>query len=227
MHSTALAPGGSALHSLDLPEEDQARADVYALLSYLFLAPPDASLLTSLAGQHAIEPTFNAGPLALAMHRIFAAANAVDSFAVREEFDALFVSTGTPLLNPYGSRYLCGFMNDAPLAALREDLARLGLARRPSAWETEDHLGVLCETMRMLIAGTADFPPQTLDMQKAFFERHLEPWVSRCLADISDAGPANFYRVLAELAAVFFEVEAEGFAFLETDSSASDALSLA
>jgi hypothetical protein len=49
MHSTAFAPVDSTSHFSDLPEEDQVGADLYALLSYLFLAPPDADLLQSPA----------------------------------------------------------------------------------------------------------------------------------------------------------------------------------
>ena len=46
--------------------------------------------------------------------------------APADEFDLLFVSTGTPLLNPYGSFYLTGHLNDVPVAELRR-LQRLTL----------------------------------------------------------------------------------------------------
>jgi TorA maturation chaperone TorD len=217
MHRSAPSPTCGSPAPL-LPEEDQARADMYALLSHLLLAPPGSELLTSLAEHHEAATGLHAGHLEIALNQLCAAARAFDPAAVREEFDALFTSTGTPLLNPYGSRYLCGFLMDTPLAALREDLARLGLGRRDGAWETEDHLGLLCETMRILIEGDPPYLPQSLDVQRAFYERHIAPWVARCLEDIAQAAPANFYRVLAGCAAAFFAVETEGFSFLPSAS---------
>ncbi|NEX59985.1 TorD/DmsD family molecular chaperone [Noviherbaspirillum galbum] len=210
----------------DVSEVDAARADWYALLSHLFLAPPSPSLLDALAQSHDAELPLDSGVLAVAMNTLSAAALACDARAAREEFDALFVGTGTPLLNPYGSLYLCGFMMDFPLVTLREDLSGLGLARRTGTSESEDHLGLLCETMRVLIIGAPPFPPQPLSLQMAFFERHIAPWTKRCLADIRNAGPANFYRVVADVADLFFDVEAEAFAFEDTVLARDDAVSL-
>ena len=46
-----------------------------------------------------------------------------------DEWDVLFGGVGKPEVFLYGSYHLAGFLNERPLAALREDLARLGLAR--------------------------------------------------------------------------------------------------
>jgi TorA maturation chaperone TorD len=135
----------------------------------------------------------------------------MDPEAVAAEFDALFVAIGTPPVNPYGSKYLSGFMNDAPLAELRADLARFGIGKIRGVGEFEDHLGALCETMRVLITGAPGIARQPLARQQAFFEVHLAPWYERCLADIAAAEGANYYRLVARLAGAFLAIEAESF----------------
>src|SRR5690606_9168972 len=143
------APAGIAVASLPLASEDQARADLYALTARLLLAPPDAALLANLAGADSLASEQADNPLSLAWEKLILTAGIMDTYAIREEFNALFISIGTPQLNPYASVYLAGFMNEKPLAALRSELAQLGLARVAGVGELEDHLGVLCETMRI------------------------------------------------------------------------------
>ncbi|WP_229440548.1 molecular chaperone [Massilia sp. BSC265] len=200
---------------LPLLGEDQARADLYALLSRLLLAAPDGALLDALG--HA-DPILSEGGdpgLEQAWEALTLASRVMDPDAVAEEFDTLFVSVGTPPVNPYGSRYLAGYMNDTPLAELRADLARFGIGRVRGVGEFEDHLGALCETMRVLIAGApAQFGTiarQPLAQQQAFFEVHIAPWYERCLADIASAEGSNYYRLVARLAGAFLAIEAEAF----------------
>jgi TorA maturation chaperone TorD len=200
----------STLHD----DEDQARADFYGLFAHLLLAPPDAALLAALA---TAEPIAAAGEFALedAWLKLTQAAAVVDAEAAADEFSAMFISTGTPPLNPYESFYLTGHLNDAPLAGLRHDLARLGLARAPGVGESEDHLGALCETMRVLIQGAPGMPPRGLAAQKALFEAHIRPWYAACLADIANSADANFYRVVAGVVDAFLSIEAQAFAVLD------------
>jgi len=204
-------PALSTAHShmaLPLSGEDQARADLYALLSRLLLAAPDAALLHALA--HA-DPILSEGgdpALEQAWEALALASGVMDPEAVAEEFDTLFVSVGTPPVNPYGSRYLSGFMNDTPLAELRADLQRFGIGRVRGVGEFEDHLGALCETMRVLVAGAPGIPRQPLERQQLFFEVHIAPWYERCLADIGAADGANYYRLVARLAGAFLDIEA-------------------
>jgi TorA maturation chaperone TorD len=200
--------------ALMLADEDQARADFYALFARLLLAPPDDALLQALAQA---EPIAAAGEFALedAWLALTQAASAVDAGAVRDEFSRLFEGIGNPLLNPNGSYYLTGHLNDVPLAALRDDLARLGLARAPGVGDFEDHLGALCETMRVLIAGAPGFARRPLGAQKQFFEAHIRPWYAACLADIDGAEPANFYGVVARVVDAFLSIEAQAFAVLD------------
>ena len=204
-----------------LSGEDQARADLYALLARLFLAPPDAALLDALS---ASEPILaQGGDLALeqAWERLSMASSVMDAQAVQDEFDALFVAIGTPLINPYGSRYIAGFINDTPLAELRADLARLGLARVRGAGEFEDHIGALCETMRVLVGGVPGVRPQPVEQQRYFFEVHIAPWYERAMHDIAGADGANYYRLVARLAEAFLAIEADAFTVEEQSNEAA------
>ena len=211
------ATRASAAVAPPLSSEDQARADLYALAARLLLAPPGEVLLGQLA---AADPIFSEGgdpALERAWEKLVLASSVMDAQAVAEEFDTLFVSDGTPTLNPYGSLYLSGYMNDAPLAELRGDLARFGIGRVRGVAEFEDHLGALCETMRVLIAGGPGIRRQPLREQKTFFDARIAPWYERCLEDIRNAQGANFYKVVADFVAALLEIEAVAFTVEELD----------
>jgi TorA maturation chaperone TorD len=208
-----------------LSDEDQARADFYALIARLMLAPPDTALLKALAEAEPIaaDGLAEAGrALEDAWQKLTQAASVMDFEAVAEEFSALFVSTGNPLINPNGSFYLAGHLNDFPLAELRQDLARLRIARVRGVGEFEDHLAALCETMRVLITGAPGIARQPLDEQKRLFVAHIQPWYAACLADISNAEAANFYRVVAGFAGAFLAIEALAFGMWEEGKDPAD-----
>jgi TorA maturation chaperone TorD len=217
-HPQSAATAITTAVALPLSDEDQARADFYALIASLLLAPPGAALLAALAGA---DPIVADGldeegrALQEAWLKLTQAASVVDAGAVAEEFTTLFISTGNPLLNPYGSFYATGHLNDVPLAELRQDLARMRLARVRGVGEFEDHLGCLCETMRVLIAGAPGIARRPLADQKHFFGAHLQPWYAACLRDIAGAEAANFYRVVGAFAGAFLAVESHAFAVWE------------
>jgi TorA maturation chaperone TorD len=200
---------------LPLAQEEQARADTYGLIARLLLVPPDDALLASLAGADA---SFGASkspdsdqPLERAWLGLSLAARQIPGAAVRDEFTELFISTSIPKINPYGSLYLAGFLHEKPLAALRTDLAHLGLARRAGALETEDHLGALCETMRRMILGGQGAPRQPLARQQEFFEVHIATWSGACLEHLRQADGARFYGVLADFVVAYFDIERAAF----------------
>lgn len=195
-----------------LPPEEQARADFYALIANLLLRAPDASLLSALAQADSLHSEQTDNPLDRAWEKLIVAANMVGAGAVNDEFDALFTSIGTPPVNPYGSVYLSGFMMERPLARLREELAMLELSRAGTVAESEDHLGALCEAMRLMITGAGNMPARPVREQRRFFISHIAPWHARCLDDIRDAQGANFYRVVADVAQAFFDIESQAFA---------------
>lgn len=189
--------------------EDQARADFYALISYFLLTPPSVALLADLACASDLHAQDAASTLDKAWGKLVAAASITHADAVREEFNELFISTGTPLINPYASLYLAGFVNEKPLARLRADLQSLGMARAPGSHELEDHLSGLCDAMRVMITGTEGDLTQALDKQREFFATYIAPWYSRCLTDIRNASGARFYSLVANFAEAFFDIEAQ------------------
>jgi TorA maturation chaperone TorD len=191
------------------PAEEQARARFYSLLATLLLAPPSEELLHALASADPI--TGEAGDLESPWEQLVLVAGIMDADAVREEFAALFVATGTPLINPHASLYLSGFMMDRPLAALRDTLRELGLRRQTGALELEDHLGSLFETMSLLIQ-----QGRPLAIQRAFFNAHIGSWLERCLEDIRQAPGANFYRKLADVIEALYNIEIVSFDLLST-----------
>ncbi|MDB5884840.1 MAG: cytoplasmic chaperone TorD family protein, partial [Polaromonas sp.] len=121
---------------------------------------------------------------------------------------------GKPEVYLFGSHYLSGFLNEKPLAALRTDLAALGLARDAAMSETEDHPAYLCEVMRYLIAGD-DVEVANLTRQLAFFSGHVQPWFPMMCDAVMHHPKARFYRSLAAFTQAFINVEAQGFDMLD------------
>ena len=121
---------------------------------------------------------------------------------------------GKPEVYLFGSHYLSGFLNEKPLAALRNDIAALGLARDDAMSETEDHVAYLCEVMRYLIAGD-DVEVANLTRQRTFFSCHVQPWFPRMCDAVMQHPKAGFYSRLAAFTQAFISVEAQGFDMLE------------
>ncbi|WP_426113258.1 TorD/DmsD family molecular chaperone [Massilia sp. PWRC2] len=198
---------------MPLPQEDQARANIYGLLARLLLAPPDAGLLDSLAASDALVSESGAQPLDVAWDQLSVTARLLPTDHVIGEYNDLFVSTAAPRVSPHGSIYLAGFLHEKPLVLLRADLAKLGLGRRAGVRETEDHLGALCETMRQLISRK-----RTVDDQHAFFDKHIGSWYVACLHHLRRAEGAQFYARVADLAEAFFSLEQQAFQVAEDDA---------
>lgn len=188
-----------------LAPEEQARANFYALLSRLFYAP-DAALLAALAQAEELEGDDAA--LADAWRNLCTAAANSDPATVREEFDTVFVGTGKAPITLYTSAYSIKYSNEAPLAALRGELAKLGL--RGEAAEPEDHVAALCDVMRYLIGeGEAG-----LEEQKRFFERWIQPGAEPLCAAIERNDQTSFYKHVARIAKTFFALEHAAFEML-------------
>lgn len=203
---SASFPATSAL------DEELARAELYGLLARLWYAAPDDELLAAFQVAPTEAPAAGAF-LEEPWREVVGAARGLDAAAARDEYDALFGGIGKPEVYLFGSHYLSGFLNDKPLARLRADLDRLGLAREQAVPETEDHVACLFEVMRYLIAGE-DVAVANLTQQQAFFAAHVQPWLPAMCDAVAQHPKANFYAALAALTRAFAEVEAQGFAML-------------
>jgi TorA maturation chaperone TorD len=203
---SASFPATSAL------DEELARAELYGLLARLWYAAPDDELLAAFQVAPTEAPAAGAF-LEEPWREVVGAARGLDAAAARDEYDALFGGIGKPEVYLFGSHYLSGFLNDKPLARLRADLDRLGLAREQAVPETEDHVACLFEVMRYLIAGE-DVAVANLTQQQAFFAAHVQPWLPAMCDAVAQHQKANFYAALAALTRAFAEVEAQGFDML-------------
>jgi TorA maturation chaperone TorD len=116
-------------------------------------------------------------------------------------------------LKPYASYYLTGFLHEKPLAVLRRDMQRLGIARAAHSAEPEDHAASIFAVMHGLITGAFGDPAE-LPAQKAFFDVHLDPWMPEFFRDLEAAKHANFYRPVGTLGRAFLAIEKEAFSLV-------------
>ena len=184
--------------------EEQARANFYGLLARLFYAPPDAALLQAI-GLEKLE-----GDLAQPWEELKRAAAQADPEAVREEYETAFVGTGKTPVTLYSTAYTIRYSNEVPLAELRGELARLGLARRAEAREPEDHIAALCDTMRHLVAEQK----KDLEEQRRFFNRWIHPAVEPLCSAIERSDKTAFYKPVARFANRFCTLEHMAFEML-------------
>lgn len=194
-------------------DEETARAEIYGLLAQLYYAPPSPELLAALRVAVTEAPAAG-GFLEEPWRELVGAARAMGDAAIADEYDALFGGVGKPEVYLFGSHYLSGYLNEKPLARLRENLAELGLARDEAMPETEDHVAYLCEVMRYLIAGD-DVAVANLTRQREFFATHVQPWLPAMCDAIAAHPRARFYAVLAAFTRAFVNVEAQGFDMLD------------
>ena len=187
----------------DIDEIDAARAQEYALLAALLTRAPDAALLSGLSRLRA-----DASPLGLAHAALAEAADKATVKSAEREFFDLFIGMGRGELLPYGSYYLTGFLHERPLARLRDDLARIGIARSDGVVEPEDHAGILCEIMSGLASKQLPAPP---DSDRLIFDRHMAPWIGRFFIDLENAEGADFYKRVGALGRTYIDIEREAF----------------
>jgi TorA maturation chaperone TorD len=196
---------GALLNTLsrEVDDIDQARAREYMLLASLLRQAPTASMLSDIGRMQG-----DASALGLLHMSLAEAADETTAETESRAFFRLFVGVGRGELLPYGSYYQTGFLHERPLARVREDMARLGIERAQGMLEPEDHLGILFDIMAGLISG--QFGGSEAD-QKAFFERHIQPWGTKLFADLESCAGNHFYKAVARLGGTFLDIETQAF----------------
>lgn len=184
-------------------EVDLARAQEYALLAALLTRAPDAGFLAKIS-----ELRSDASPLGLAHAALAEAAEGTTAEKVEREYFDLFIGLGRGELMPYGSYYLTGFLLERPLARLRDDLAKIGIARAEGIVEPEDHAGILCEIMSGLASRRLQAPAGS---DRMIFDKHMASWIGRFFSDLENASAADFYKRVGALGRVYVNIEAEAF----------------
>ncbi len=185
--------------------EDRLRADLYNYLGLILARPPDEILLEQTAQLSGDETEFGAS-----INTLAAIAKRTRPKAAISEFNALFIGLGRGEVLPYASYYLTGFLNEKPLALLRNDMAAKGLARSETVFEPEDNIASLMGMMGALIVGRFGVPAD-IDEQKAFFNKHIAPWARHFYTDLEGAKASVFYAGVATVGRLFMEIEAEAF----------------
>ena len=199
--------------SIDIAEEDVLRADLYDFLGAILAAPPDADLLKNAKSLKGDET-----PIGRAVTALSTIAGAFSPVGAREEFEALFIGLGRGELMPYASYYMTGFLNEKPLAMLRNDMDAMGIERSPNAYEPEDNIASLCEMMAGLIRGRF-FAAADLAQQKQFFNTHIGPWAGHFFTDLEGAKNSVLYAPIGAIGSAFIEVEREAFRMAGSETS--------
>ena len=166
-------------------DEDRLRADLYNFLGLMLSGPPDEMLLEQVAGLAGDDTD-----LGTAINALAKIASLSKPQTVEREFNKLFIGLGRGELLPYASYYMTGFLNEKPLATLRQDMAARGLSRADNVYEPEDNIASLMEMMGALIVGRFG-TPATLADQKTFFNRHISPWAGHFYSDLEAVKKEN------------------------------------
>ena len=190
---------------LAVSEEDYLRAQLYEFLATLLRVEPTDAVLKQVSKLSGDDT-----PMGQASATLAHLAKQIDGTAVRAEYVDLFIGVCRGELLPYCSYYLTGFLNEKPLAKLREDMAAIGIARADGVKEPEDHIASLCDMMAGLIRGqfSRSF---TLAEQASFFKKHLAPWAGLFFNDLESAKNAVFYAPVGSIGKAFMDIESKSF----------------
>ena len=190
---------------MDINAEDRLRADLYNFIGLLLARPAGDMLL-----EQAADLTGDHSPLGEAIAGLARVAKASTHKGVEREFNALFIGLGRGELLPYASYYLTGFLNEKPLARLRQDMAALRVTRADNVFEPEDSMASLMETMAGLIVGRFG-EPADIDRQKTFFNNHIAPWATHFFTDLEGAKGSVLYASVGAVGREFMAIEREAF----------------
>ena len=202
----ATAPENTA----SLTEEDRLRADMYALLGELLRKEPSDEVIDTVAGFQGDGSEIGSASSVLAT-----LAAKLSGDEIRDEYMRLFIGVGRGELLPYASFYLTGFLNDKPLADLRNDMAHMKIERVDGVKDPEDHIASLFDIMGGMIRG-AFGEPVDLASQAKFFKKHIEPWAPLLMQDIEAAKSAVFYAPVGTIGRAFMDIESAAFDMGET-----------
>jgi TorA maturation chaperone TorD len=186
-------------------DSELMRASLYRLLARALAAPADTEFLNALkkleGDETAIGQNFRALQRAAAMTDVKSAA---------EEYQNLFIGIGRGELVPFASYYLTGFLNEKPLARLRNDMGELGIARSSGTKEPEDHAAAILEMMAGLIDGSFG-AALGLGKQSEFFAQHVASWMPHFFKDLARARNARLLAPVGTIGMLYMEIEQAAF----------------
>jgi TorA maturation chaperone TorD len=180
------------------------RTDGYVLLAALLTDTPTEDTINLVRNLNWEEDL--TVPMQTALTELVHACAVCSLNSIVKEYDRIFVGLGSGELVPYGSWYLEKMIQSAPLAAVRYDLARLGIIRQSGCFESEDHAGALCETMALLSLPENAIPESD---QAYFFANHIATWVPQFFQDLQTLDNVGFYRSVGRFGWCFLSAEKE------------------
>ena len=203
----AYSPATEATKKEIVEIEDQHRSSFYVLLSSLLSGPPTIDLLSKVS-------TLSGGEnkIGEAVKTLNTLSKKLGIKTIEREYNNLFIGVGRGELLPYASFYMTGFLNEKPLANLRDDMNKIGISRSPSTSDPEDHIASLCEMMSGIITNQF-YTTLSLRQQSDFFATHLGPWAKHFFDDLIAAEYSVFYAPVGALGKAFIEIETEAFKF--------------
>ena len=122
----------AAIVTRDLSDEDALRADMYDFLASLLRKEPSDELIDKVSQLEGDETPIGSACLTLAH-----LAKTMDNGLIRNEYVEMFIGVGRGEILPFASYYLTGFLNDKPLANLRAEMSKIGVARVEDVKEPE------------------------------------------------------------------------------------------
>jgi TorA maturation chaperone TorD len=145
----------------------------------------------------------------LAWNDLAAAAAHTSARDATLEFDATFIGVGKARVSTYLSHFHPVTRKEILLVELRDTLLQLGLARTANSAEPEDNLTAVLEVMRHLVAAGSD--ASSLQRQRAFFTRYLQPAYRGFCDAAHKADLSDYYRSAVRLLEVFLESDLAQF----------------
>ena len=178
---------------------------MYEFLASLLRGEPGDDLIGHVAGLHG-----DSSPIGSASAVLATLAGKLANDEIRDEYMRLFIGVGRGEILPYASYYLTGFLNDKPLAKLRNEMQTMGIERAEGVKDPEDHIASLFDMMAGLIRGSFD-APNDLAAQAKFFKTHIDSWAPLLMQDIEAAKSAIFYAPVGTIGRAFLQIESEAF----------------
>ena len=172
------------------------------------ISPPNYEVLSNVSDLRGGDKEIGA-----AINTLSLLAKKINPETIVREYDALFIGVGRGELLPYGSFYMTGFLNEKPLANLRDDMKRIGISRSANTSDPEDHIASVCEMMSGIISDKF-FTVLSMKEQSDFFRTHIGPWAKHFFSDLEGAENSVFYAPVGSLGRTFMEVEMEAFKFV-------------
>jgi TorA maturation chaperone TorD len=208
------------------------RANTYTLLSRVWGAEVDKSLLQQLRG--ASFPKLPKFPEMDQAYRRLESALRVDSPDILTELasDFAYLCLGSDPkegADPFESvhRNRDGLMMQDEWEAVLKLYAELGLGRSEEAHESEDHLALELECLAQLCSrqetalSDGNFPEASwwLDQQVRMLDEHLLLWVPSFVGRVQQMGRTEFYKAFGTITDQYLQIDREVIQTLFKESS--------